>query len=202
MNHKYAHILYNDNEYLTPKKATFDHRTKTGFMTTWSTDQASLLLKEKYWNCLSAFGLESAMRRKISFERKHSDTNLLYFKYELEVPDSLEGYFDATVVGAVSRHLSIRETTEEVYKMLRDYADGSLKFNDQIISSWLGEKVSSLYLENREKSELENALLKYVETIVSKILWNVYGGDLPRMGKDLSSMVYLYTEMLDLALSA
>ena len=201
MNHKYAHILYNDNEYLTPKKATFDHRTKTGFMTTWSTDQASLLLKEKYWNCLSAFGLESAMRRKISFERKHSDTNLLYFKYELEVPDSLEGYFDATVVGAVSRHLSIRETTEEVYKMLRDYADGSLKFNDQIISSWLGEKVSSLYLENREKSELESALLKYVETIVSKILWNVYNGDLPRMGKDLSSMVYLYTEMLDLALS-
>jgi len=141
------------------------------------------------------------MRRKISFERKHSDTNLLYFKYELEVPDSLEGYFDATVVGAVSRHLSIRETTEEVYKMLRDYADGSLKFNDQIISSWLGEKVSSLYLENREKSELENALLKYVETIVSKILLNVYNGDLPRMGKDLSSMVYLYTEMLDLALS-
>ncbi len=201
MNHKYAHILYNDKEYLTPKKATFDHRTKAGFMTTWSTDHASLLLKEKYWNCLSAFGLESAMRRKISFERKHSDTNLLYFKYELEVPDSLEGYFDATVVGAVSRHLSIRETTEEVYKMLRDYADGSLKFNDQIISSWLGEKVSSLYLENREKSELENALLKYGETIVSKILWNVYNGDLPRMGKDLSSMVYLYTEMLDLALS-
>lgn len=202
MNHKYAHILYNDNEYLTPKKATFDHRTKTGFMTTWSTDQASLLLKEKYWNCLSAFGLESAMKRKISFERKHSDTNLLYFKYEMEVPDSLEGYFDMAVIGAVSSHLSIRETTEEVYKMLRDYADGSLKFNDQIISSWLGEKISSLYLENLEKGKLESALLKYVETIVSKILWNVYGGDLSRMGKDLSSMVYLYTEMLDLALTA
>ena len=202
MNHKYAHILYNDKEYLTPKKATFDHRTKTGFMTTWSTDQASLLLKEKYWNCLSAFGLESAMRRKISFERKHSDTNLLYFKYEMEVPDSLEGYFDMAVIGAVSSHLSIRETTEEVYKMLRDYADGSLKFNDQIISSWLGEKISSLYLENLEKGKLESALLKYVETIVSKILWNVYGGDLSRMGKDLSSMVYLYTEMLDLALTA
>ena len=90
MNFRYAHILYREMTSLHQKEHTFDHRTKTGFMTTWSTDHSAELLKHKYWNCLSAYGLESAMRRKITFERKHSDSNLLYFKYELEVPEVLK----------------------------------------------------------------------------------------------------------------
>jgi len=201
MNYKYAHILYREEEFLTPKRATFDHRTKTGFMTTWSAEHSSELLEYKYWNCLSACGLESSTRRKISFERKHSDANLLYFKYELEVPEALEGYFDPTTLEVISKRLSVRETTEEVYKMLKDYEQGSLRFNDQRFSSWLAGKVERLQISHSEKNELENSLIKYVETIVGRVLWTVYNGDLPKMGKDLSSMVYLYTEMLDLTAS-
>ncbi len=199
MNHRYAHILYSESEYLTPKKAMFDYRAKTGFMTIWSCGQASLLLERKYWTCLSAFGLESATRRKIIFERKHSDTNLLYFKYELEIPEVLETYFDSQVISDVSSRFSLREISEEVFKMLREYADGLLRFNDQIFSSWLAKRLSSVDLEGQERRELETSLMKYVETFVSKIPWTVYGGDLKRMGNDLSSIVYLYTEMLDLA---
>lgn len=201
MTQKYAHILYRENDYLTPKRASFDHRTRTGFMTTWSSEHSGALLSSKYWTCLSAFGLESAIRRKVILERKHSDTNLLYFKYELEIPDALEGYFDASVVSEISGNLSLRETSEEVYKMLRDYEDGSLKFNDRMFSSWLAEKVGSLNLDEPGRDRLEKALLKYVETLVSKILWSVYGGDLSRLGKDLSSIVYLYSEMQDLGSS-
>ncbi|MBN2219002.1 MAG: hypothetical protein JW697_01855 [Kosmotogaceae bacterium] len=198
MNFRYAHILYRGDDFLTPKRATFDHRTKTGFMTTWSIDHSAELLKYKYWNCLSAYGLESAMRRKISFERKHSDSNLLYFKYELEVPEALESYFDQTTLEIISKNLSIRETTEEVYKMLKEYQEGSLSFNDQRFSSWLAMKTGELQLGDSEKRELEKSLIKYVETIVGRVLWTVYNGDLPKMGKDLSSIVYMYTEMLDL----
>ena len=198
MNYRYSHSLYSGDDFLSPKRATFDHRTKTGFMTTWSTEHSTDLLKHKYWSCLSAYGLESATRRKISFERKHSDANLLYFKYELEVPEALEGYFDPTILEVLSKNLSVRETTEEVYKMLKDYEEGTLRFNDQGFSSWLAGKVGGLLLSDGEKKELENSLIKYVETIVGRVLWTVYNGDLQRMGKDLSSMVYLYTEMLDL----
>ena len=202
MNLSYAHILYDDNEFISPKKAIFDHRTKTGFITTWSPEHATLLLEKKHWTCLSAYALESSMRRKIVFERKHSDTNLLYFKYELEIPESLESYFDFDVIEKVTRQLSLREVTEEIFKMLKNYQEGKAKFDDRTFASWLAGKLDEIIADSCEKETLEKPIMKYVETFVSKIVWNSYSGNLNSLGKDLSAIVYLYTEMYTFAANA
>lgn len=200
MNLSYAHILYNENEFISPKKAIFDHRAKTGFITTWSPEHATILLEKKHWSCLSAYALESSIRRKVIFERKHSDTNLLYFKYELEIADSIESYFDFEVVRDISDWLSLREVTEEIFKMLKSYQEGKTKFDDRTFSSWLAIKLNNTSIDNDAKDILERSIMKYVETFISKIVWNTYSGNLHSLGKDLSSIVYLYTEMFAFAL--
>ncbi|OAA30880.1 hypothetical protein AT15_09360 [Kosmotoga arenicorallina S304] len=195
----YVHIIYDETSYFSPKKINFDHRTKSGMMVAWSQEQAQKLLDGKYWKCLSAYGLEAALRRKIVFERKHSDINLLYFKYELEIPESLEAFYEAGTIKAISRYFSLREISEEIFNMMRSYDSGTINFDDHFLNEWL---LSKLSFEEREeeqikKKELEKELMRYVEMFVSKILWNVYSGDLNAFRKDLSGIVYLFGELRD-----
>ncbi|ACR80598.1 MULTISPECIES: hypothetical protein [Kosmotoga] len=193
---RYAHILYDDNSYCSPKRATFDFRTKTGLMTTWSKEQAQELLEKKYWTCLSAYSLECSIRRKITFERKHSDVNLLYFKYSTELPESVESYFDFETIETISKFFSLRQITEDVYTMLKEYERGIMTFEEHFFSNWLIKIFEESEVEGDRKS-LEVFLMRYVEIFVTKILWNTYGGDLNRLRKDLSAIVYTYTEMKD-----
>ncbi|RKX50535.1 MAG: hypothetical protein DRP32_02310 [Thermotogae bacterium] len=195
----YAHIIYDETSYFSPKKINFDHRARTGMMIAWSEEQAKELLDKKYWKCLSAFGLEASMRRKIIFERKHSDTNLLYFKYELEIPDAIEVFYEADIIEAISKRFSLREISEDIFKMMRNYESGTINFNDHFLNEWLIARLNSekMELEVPERKKLEKELMRYVEMLVSKILWNIYSGDLNAFRKDLSSMVYLFGELRD-----
>ncbi|AKI97873.1 hypothetical protein [Kosmotoga pacifica] len=195
----YAHIIYDDETYFSPKRISFDHRTRTGIMVAWSEEQAQELLEKKYWKCLSAYALEAAMKRKLVFERKHSDTNILYFKYMLEIPEMLEAYYEPDTIETISSHFSLREISEEIFKMMRNYELGSLNFNDHFLNEWLMAKLESgsPQLSPQEKKKLEKELMRYIELFVSKILWSVYSGNLNDFRKDLSAIVYLFTELYD-----
>ncbi|HAA85487.1 MAG TPA: hypothetical protein DCE14_03945 [Kosmotogaceae bacterium] len=196
MNPCYAHIIFDEDDYFSPKKAIFDNRTKTGFLTTWSQNHAEELLQKKHWKCLSAFGMESSILRQICFERKHSRDNLLYFKYIVDLPDAVETCFDYDIVNTLASKTSLREITEEVVGMLSDYDAGKLSFSDGTLNKWLNRKTRDLEISGAACSDsYQQALMKYVENFVSKILWQAYSGNLRKLASDSSAIVFLFTEM-------
>ncbi len=197
---QYAHIIYDEELYFSPKKAIFDNRTKTGYLTTWSDLHSKELLRKKHWKCLSAFGMESSMRRELCFERKHSRNNLLYFRYFTDLPEVVETCFDYEIVSTLSSMASLREITEEVLTMLNDYDEGRLRFSDGVFNSWLESKAQSLVSE-RNTELFQQALMKYVENLVSNILWQAYSGNLKKLACDSSAIVFLFTEMFSFSVA-
>jgi hypothetical protein len=193
MNNRYVHILYNDDYFMTPKKIHFNHRVKSGYLTAWSTVRASEMLDIKYLNCLSAYALESSMRRKIIFQRKHSNHNLLYFKYELEIPELIEAYYDKELIKELVSFLSLRQVTEDIVKFLEYYEIGELSVENSVLENWLSNTLKGVPLKDKER--LEHFVLKYVEIFITKIFWGIYKGDLEKLRWDSGSIVYLYTEM-------
>ncbi|MFO7882182.1 MAG: hypothetical protein R6U52_06570 [Kosmotogaceae bacterium] len=194
MKNNYVHILYNEKNYMTPKKIHFNHRVKSGYLSAWSSIRAGEMLETKYWNCLSAYALESSMRRKIIFQRKHSNHNLLYFKYELEIPELIEAYYDGDMIKELVGSLSLRQITEDIVKFLESYEIGELNAENSALENWLSETLEGIPSINKEK--LEHFVLKYTEIFITKIFWGVYKGDLEKLRWDSGSIVYLYTEML------
>ena len=194
MKNNFSHILFYDDEYIIPKKGSFDYRTKTGFFIAWSNEQAKLFLNIKRMKCLSVFSLEGSVVRDIVFERRQSTANILYFKYKYIKNASIEDYYQDEIIQPIIDNVSLREVTENIYSMLKDYQHGLVNFKDRIINEWLN-KILSETDKIEDKDLLEKALIKYVGIVTSKILWNIYHGNTNEMGKDISSIVYIFSEI-------
>jgi len=194
MENNFSHILFYDNEYIIPKKGSFDYRTKTGFFIAWNDEQAKLFLNVKRMKCLSVYGLEGSVVRDIVFERRQSTANILCFKYEYVKNASIENYYQNDIIHPIIENVSLREVTENIYCMLKDYQHGVVNFKDRIINEWLNRILSGMD-KIEDKDMLEKALIKYVGIVTSKILWSVYHGNTNEMGKDISAIVYIFSEI-------
>lgn len=194
MKNSFSHIFFYDEEYIIPKKGSFDYRTKTGMIIAWNDEQAKMFLNVKRMKCLSVFGLEGSLVRDVVFERRQSTANILYFKYDYVKNKNIENYYQYEVIKPIMEQISLREVTEDIYCMLKDYQHGIVNFKDRVISEWLNRiliKVNDIDI----KDSMERALIKYVGIVTSKLLWNIYHGDISEMGKDISSIVYIFSEV-------